>query len=1255
MYQINPTRVSALAITVLATATLGFAQGSRGSITGKISDPQSAVIPGVPVVVRNVLTGLTTRVVTNQTGYYEANFLDPGTYSVSAEASGFKTTIRPGIELVTGDRLSIDLQLEVGAANQSVEVIAETPLLDTTSAGGDRVLDDREIAQLPYTTMNPFSLQAITPGVVFTGSPGIARVFDNAGTASYAGYGLVAGGGIVAGNEFLLDGAPVTGTNGGRAGFVPSSQAVGEMRVETSPFDASLGHTGGIFVSATTKAGTNLYHGSGFDQAQNYRWNATPFFTRENYKTGLANGTIKAGTQEQSSGKLSQPGFDIGGPVRIPRLYNGRNKLFFYFEYDKITNIQANPNTPIFTVPTAAERTGDFSALLSVPNASNYIIYDPRTAATVNGHVTRTPFPNNIIPSSLIAANPIYKFYTQEYPLPNNPAGFVQPDGTNNFYDGSEPYNDYFDSIVNRYDYVVSEKMRINGKWYWNHRHQDAYDWGHDTPLAGLQSNGLVRQNKGGSGDVLYTFNSSNILDVGVSITRYGEGNVKPIIATGTAKAAGFPSAYQDAQAGGYDDLPAVLITGYTVNNGGLTYPGLSQIGTTGQATAKMTTIWRSHTLKYGMDERVYWYASPVPGGYPTGTFTFDNAYMKQADNTASTQTSNTGLAWAAFELGLPSTVQATQNDTGFYSTRYHSAYIQDDFRVTSKLRFGFGLRFEREGGTSERFNRGLAGGYNSAYVPPYAAAVQAAYAASPIPSLPASQFVVAGGVNFLGKDYNNWTQGTNRFLPNFSIVYAWDPKTVLRMGYGLYSDTFNDFNSRPGQNGYSQTTTTQVSNDNGLTFCCGVGAASGLSGATPILNPFPTLPGGTHLVQPFGSSLGADTLDGQGLTYYPRDYAPSLSQRWKVSVQRELFRDQVLDVSYNGSYASYPFNESQSFLPGQYYATGSTYNAAEQAAETANVPNPFYIGNLSGLQQSNPTLYNYLNTISWFTSKTVQAQQLQRAHLNTAPSTGSTSGLTEAGAVRAQSWYHDVQALYSKRFSKGIQSSLTYTHQWGRQQWQPNSFDPSLAWQINPNTRPNRLVWSAVWELPFGKGRQWLTTGPAQHVVGGWQLSWVYQYQTGAPLNWGNLFYYGSLDQVVQALATEATHAANSRQELSTAASFNPAFNSAASGSGPVPSGFVGFEGRTALQPGTFQVRQFPQYLDALRADPIRSWDLKLYRKFTIHERLNMNIGIDALNLTNHTQFGAPNLTPTSTAFGSVTSQANGARQLQMNARIEF
>ena len=1246
MHRSHAGRICASALLFFALSAVGFAQ-SRGSITGRVTDPQNAVIAGASVTVKDILNGTANRVTTNQTGYYEVGNLDPGTYSVTVEQAGFKVTVRDGITLETGSRLEIDVKLEVGQATQSIEVTAETPLVDTTSAASDRVLDNREVAQLPYTTMNPFSLQALTPGVVFTGSPGIARVFDNAGTASYGGYGLVAGGGIVAGNEFLLDGAPVTGTNGGRAGFVPSSQAVGEMRVEASPFDASLGHTGGIFVSATTKGGGNTFHGSGFDQVQNYRWNATPFFTREAYKTGLANGTIKPGTEEQSSGKLSQPGFDIGGPVIIPKLYNGKNKLFFYFEYDKITNIQANPNTPNFTMPTAAQRTGDFSNLLSVPNASTYIIYDPRTAvAAAGGTVARSPFPGNIIPSSLIANNPIYKFYLQEYPLPNNGPS-QQADGTNNFYDGDEPYNDYFNSIVNRYDYVVNQKMRISGKWYWNHRMQNAYDWGHATPLAGLQSNGLVRQNKGGSGDFLYTINSNNVYDFGVSYTRYGEGNVKPIIATGSAKEAGFPASYQD-MLGGYDALPAVLINTYTVNNGGLTYPGLSQIGTTEQVTNKMTTIWGRHTLKYGSDERDYLYAAPVPGGYPAGYFNFDNTYTKAASNTPSAQTTNIGLAWASFELGLPSTIQGTINDTGYYSTRYHAGYIQDDYRLTSKMRLGFGVRFEREGGIAERYNRGIAGGYNFSYTPAYAQAVQNAYLSNPVPGI--SSITVAGGVNYLGKNYNNWTDGTNRFLPNVSFVYAYDQKSVLRLGWGMYSDTFNDFNSRPGQNGYSQTTTTQVSNDNGLTFCCGVGGAGSLGSTTPLSNPFPTLAGGTHLVQPFGSSLGPDTLDGQGLTYYPRNYTPSLTQRWKASVQRQLAKDMVVDVSYNGSYANYPFNESLSPLPGQFYNQTDYYSAAQQTAETNTVANPFYIGNLTSLQTSNPTLYNYLNTISYFTSKTIAVNTLQKPYLN------AGAGLTEAGAVRAQSWYQDSQFLFTKRFSHGFMSSLTYTRAWGRQQWQPNAYNPSLSWELNPNTRPNRLVWSSVWELPFGKGRQWLQHGPANYIVGGWQLSWIYQYQTGAPVSWGNLFYYGNIDQIIGALDQSDTHAANVKQWYSQQAIYNASLNPQDNQTtAQITSGFIGFDGRTADQPGSFQAREFPQYINALRVDPIRQWDVKIYRKFVIHERLNFNVGVDALNLTNHTQFGGPNITATSSSFGAVTSQANGARQLQMNARIEF
>jgi hypothetical protein len=186
--------------------------------------------------------------------------------------------------------------------------------------------------------MNPWALQAMTPGTVFTGSPGINRVMDHAGTASYNTMGLGAGT-----NEFLLDGAPVTGTNGGRAGFVPSAEAVDEVRIETNAFDAAMGHSVGAYISGTTKSGGNTIHGSAFSQYMWYRINATNEFTRSNFLAQQAAGTLAAGAKENPGGRFFQPGFSFGGPVYIPKVYNGKNRFFFYFEYDHITSVQPSP------------------------------------------------------------------------------------------------------------------------------------------------------------------------------------------------------------------------------------------------------------------------------------------------------------------------------------------------------------------------------------------------------------------------------------------------------------------------------------------------------------------------------------------------------------------------------------------------------------------------------------------------------------------------------------------------------------------------------------------------------------------------------------------------------------------------------------------------------------------------------------------------------------------------------------------------
>jgi hypothetical protein len=1247
--EVKMLRLHLSVIVLLGFSTVCLAQESRGSISGKVVDPQNSVVPGAAVVVTNTATNVSDKATTNQTGYFEVNFLNPGPYSVSVESAGFKKLVQTGINVSTGDRLALDLHLDIGQTTQSVEVSADAPLLDTTNAATGRVLNTRDIGQLPYTTMNPFALQAMAAGMIFTGAmtPDNNRALDHAATANFDSGGLGTGT-----NEFLLDGNPVTGTNGGRAGFVPNAEAVDEVRIETSPYDASMGHAIGSFISATVKSGTNGLHGAGFWQFQQFRWNAAPHFTRLNYQQGLANGSIKAGTPEQASGRVTTPGFGVGGPVWIPKVINGKNKLFFYISYSKLVSIAPPNSTPIYTVPTAAQRTGDFSALLvGTTNPSLYIVFVPRTAAMVSGHVTRTPFPNNTVPASM-QTNPITKFWSQIFPMPNNPSQ-LQPDGTNNFYDGGQPNNDWFPNFINRYDYNINQRQHLNGKWYFNSRLSDQYDWAHDTPLKGIMSNGLYRPTRGGSLDYLFTINANNVLDITASVSQYAEGSKLPIDFKYPPSVVGLPS-YIDQKAGSQAILPLFNISGvaYYASSGHASDPGLSQRGTTEQLAARMTTVKGNHTFKYGMEIRRYQYASVNPGGNPAGSFAFSNTYDRQADNT--TTASNTGLGYAAFLMGLPNTISLDTNDTGFWSSPHQSVYFQDDFRVTSKLRIGFGLRYEHEAGITERFNRGLEGQYDFSYVPPYASAVQTAYStllSNPANAsnaavqmlqqgMPASAFQVVGGVSYLGQKYSNWTSGTNRYLPNVSAVYQINSKTVVRAGTGWSADTYNVMNTRPGMNGFSQSTSTILTNDNGLTFCCDVGAAANMGKVNPMLNPFPVLSSGSRWVMPAGNALGAGQLDGQGATNTPRDYKPGSEQRYSLGVQRELRGNNRVEVSYNGGYASLPMTRNLSYLPAKYWNFSNSYSAAVDNAMKATVANPF-LAALPAIQSSNPALYNYLSNVGMFTGTTLQVQQLLRAYPN------AGFGLNQANYYRSHVVDNEMRVMYQKRWSHGFQSMVQYAHMWGRQQWLANQFDPEPEWQLNSNIRPNRLVWSNVVELPFGKGHQWLREGPLSYVVGGWQASWVYTYQTGALISMSNLFYYGSVDQVVQALNHDTIHSQNLHMWYDPAAVWTQ--------SAAPPSSFVGFEGRSALQPGTYQARVFPQYVDGLRSDGIRNWDAKILRRFALHENVAFVVSCDLLNLTNHTQFTGPNLTVTSSSFGSLSGQSNAGRILQFATRLQF
>jgi hypothetical protein len=413
------------------------------------------------------------------------------------------------------------------------------------------------------------------------------------------------------------------------------------------------------------------------------------------------------------------------------------------------------------------------------------------------------------------------------------------------------------------------------------------------------------------------------------------------------------------------------------------------------------------------------------------------------------------------------------------------------------------------------------------------------------------------------------------------------------------------------------------------------------------MVDPFPVRPDGTRFDMPLGSSLGPDMRQGRGYSFTPRDFAPASQQRWRIGAQYEVAPDTMLDVSYNGSRSRIWVEQTVSFLPERYWATGNTRNQSIDDDMNRNVPNPFQISNFSSVSQTDPAAYRFWSNQGFFTSTVIRKHQLLRSN----PNINGLNGVREGSAfdqAQGVNNYHDLQIMLERRMRRGFQTTVVYTRAYGRQSdFYYNQFDAAPSFRPNNSVRPHRLVWSAILEMPFGKGKKFVTSGPFEKIVAGWQLSWIYQIQSGPATSWGNVFYYGDVDNIASVLKEKETRAKDIHQW------FDPSI--AYRGTGAIPQGFTGFDGRAAAQPGNFHVRSFAPLLDSLRADGIRGWDVKILRRFRIYESLMATISVDALNATNHTNFGPPNTSPVSNNFGRVTAQNGLGRYWQINARLDF
>jgi hypothetical protein len=1203
-------------------------QDTRGTISGTVTDPQGGVLPGATVVVSNTGTGSASRLTTNAKGYYEAPLLLPGEYSVTIESTGFKQSVRSGLTLALGEHLRIDFQLELGSATESVTVTTEAPLLDTSSVSTGRALSNREVMDLPVLGNNITMLTRFTPGVQVPG------------TTQFLVQGQVGGGsqynapGGVGGNEWSLDGASTNGTDR-RVSIMPSPDTVDEFKIETSNFDAAFGHSTGLNIAMSTKSGSNVLRGTGTFQYFNQDWNEAPYFVKQARDQQLA-AAQAAGNQAEvdrlNATPLLPPGemqnyhASIGGPVYLPGVFDGRNRLFFFFGFSELRNRQsARPSELNYTVPTEAMRNGNFSELLAV-DPVRYQIYDPLTTRpdpARPGHWVRDPFPGNIIPRERFD-NPLYDFYTTRMRLPNR-ASAPARDPVNNFQASGMPNTVDYRSFNGRIDFQASAKHRFFVRWLTSSFLEGAQDFTYPTE-PGLMNWDEKRPAYTVAADWTYALSASTLLNVTVD----GNGFLQQNQRLGTRRYAptdvGLPS-YLEDKCGGSCVLPRVIWPGMTYWGGDMIMSTPVDPGPKGRAQGlkfNLTQVRGSHTLRAGADLRQHYRTQIQNGGFTSGSFAFSNLYVRK-DEDGFAPAASVGLDWAAFILGMPSELLVETNDTYALFSPYYAAHAQDTWRVNQNLTLTLGLRVEYERGATERYDRALAF-FDPTLELPISAGAEAAYARNPIPELPASAFVVRGGPVYAGRNDRPrelW-QSELMWLPRASAAWQLGMKTIARGGYGVYYDTLNVMNSAVDQYGFSRATRTQLTNDAGTTWLAG----DPRNGISPLVDPFPVRADGTRFDVPLEDALGAMARVGEGYTFGRYDRAHPRVQRWRVGIQRELGANMLVEASYWGQYADRLFVTTRlDALPEQYWNPTNTRNNALATSLNQQVPNPFHISNFESLRSSDPTLYQHLSTLAQFTSPTIQKHRLLRPfpHMN-----GLNDSAANTGAART----HALELNFQRRFAQGFMVNASYTRMVQENRtFLDNEFERTpTIWYPSDTARPHRIAATGLYELPFGQGRAYLQNGIMNHILGGWQVAVTYEFQPGPLLAWGNIFYYGNLDT----FAEDVTANDQSLEQW---------FDTS-----------LPFERVAANQPAAFQARVFPRFFDGVRADGLNQWNVNVLRRIRLTQRARLELRGDFINLQNRSQWNPPDLSPTSTNFGRITSQtASLNRFIQVQARLLF
>ena len=990
----------AIAVALLAAGTTASAQVEQGRITGTVVDQSGAVVPGVTVVATHVETNVSRETVSNGSGNYTLPYLRVGTYNVSAQLTGFTGARVERVVVSVGSTATVNLKLAPAGLTEEVTVTAAGTHLESQNASLSNVVTGRQILDLPIVGRNLYSLVTLAPGVQNRGNAGTGPIVNGARSNS---------------TEILLDGAEQRNSTTNDLNYTPPVESVEEFTVITNGLAAEYGRTGGGVITSATRSGTNLFHGAAYGYIRRDEFNANSW-------------TNKRNNLPRSPQQVDEYGFSFGGPIR-------KDKTFFFVNVERQKSV--SPDDLILTVPTLRQRSGDFSDTRT-SSGQLITIYDPLTTRpNPAGGYLRDPFPGNVIPAGRI--DPISAQLLKYYPQPTNDAA------TSNFVQARSRTSSSL-PIVARIDH------------YWGRHHlfaafrQTGSDASSDPVNEAFPDPGTNGERGTVANDRLSAVLSDTVVFRSNLIGEFRLSHTRNRFTT-TPSTLGFDFSTLGIGAAdpGLKEQSAVLLFPRVEISGGLAPLGMNRAGlidddeSATELQGHVTWVKGAHSLKAGLSVSQMGFDVFRPE-YPSGQYTYGAGFTQGPNPSAASGTAGYGVA--TFLLGAPSGGQISGDPTFDAGQTYWGTYVQDDWKVTSKLTVNLGLRYEYQTPWSE-------------------AGDQLSYfdvdATDPLTGR-------RGVLRLVGTDGQSSYQtdpDRNNFSPRVGIAWQLREDTVLRGAYGkVFYPGSGGIGSAPsdlGSGGYLTQTTVNL----------------GTYPAAPNTPP----PGGS-LANPFASGyfVPPSTLVGTGLGTAFRDLETSYGHMWNLSLQQRLPWDIVGEIAYMGTRGQKLWlNISRNAVPSDALALGSALDAL--------VPNPFF-----GVIKTGDSL---------LTQPTTRAAQLLKPY----PHYTNVSRFRDS---IGDSWYQGFSARI-QRSSRNLSFQLAYTLS-KQEDTVPERFGSRGSVVVDPNDiskskavaeddRTHVITGHFIWELPFGKGHRWANDGWLSAVVGQWRLSGIGSFATGRPL----------------------------------------------------------------------------------------------------------------------------------------------------------